>query len=154
MVVKLIVYALVGAFMMLVATVLVYLAARVGLSLRGIAYQAPVGVTIVDHAREVGVAALMTAFGVSLGALLRTQVPTVAGVLIWALAIESIIAMVRPAVGTWLPFVVFSQVTGGRLGGSGSAIGLDRPEAFAVSLAYIAVLSAAAVIISMSRDVT
>ncbi len=154
MVVKLLVYAFVGAAMMLVAMVLVQLTALVGVELRSLDYRMPAGMTLADPAREVVVAGLMTAFGVGLGALLRLQVPTVAGVLIWALAVESVITVVRPAIGTWLPFVVFGQVTGGRLGGASSGVGLERPEAFLVSVIYIAVVSVAAVLISMSRDVT
>lgn len=154
MIVKLVVYALVGATMMLLAIALVQVTARVGVELRGIGYQAPAGMTLADPAREIAVAGLMTAFGVALGALLRAQVPTVAGVLIWAFAVESIIAMVRPKIGAWLPFMVFNQVTGGRLGDAGSGIGLERPEAFAVSVVYILTVSVAAILISMSRDVT
>jgi hypothetical protein len=154
MIVKLVVYALVGAAMMLLAIALVQLTARVGLQVRDIAYQSPAGTTLADPARQIVVAGLMTAFGVSLGALLRAQVPTVAGVLIWAFAVESIIALVRPKIGVWLPFTVFGQVTGGRVGGVESSIGLERPEAFLVSVVYICVVSVAAVLISMSRDVT
>ena len=154
MIAKLVVYALVGAAMMLVAIVLVQLTARMGLQVRGIGYQSPEGMTLADPARQVVVAGLMTAFGVSLGALLRAQVPTVAGVLIWAFAVESIIALVRPKVGVWLPFTVFNQVTGGNIGGAESSSGLGRPEAFLVSVVYIGIVSVAAVLISMSRDVT
>jgi len=154
MIAKLVVYALVGAAMMLVAIVLVQLTARMGLQVRGIGYQSPEGMTLADPARQVVVAGLMTAFGVSLGALLRAQVPTVAGVLIWAFAVESIIAMVRPKIGVWLPFTVFNQVIGGNIGGAESSSGLERPEAFLVSVVYIGIVSVAAVLISMSRDVT
>ena len=152
MLVKLAVFGLVGAAMMLLATVLVQAVAVVGLSLRGVPYA--IDLSLTESALEVVVAGLMTAFGVALGALLRLQVPTVAGVLIWAFAVESIIAAVKPRIGVWLPFTVFSQVTGGKLGGAGSAVGLDRPVAFLVSVVYIAVLGVAAVLISMSRDVT
>jgi len=154
MIVKLVVYALVGAAMMLLAIALVQLTARAGLQVRGIDYQSPAGTTLADPARQIVVAGLMTAFGVSLGALLRLQVPTVAGVLIGAFAVESIIAIVRPKIGVWLPFTVFNQVIGGRVGGAESSIGLERPAAFLVSVAYIGIVSVAAVLISMSRDVT
>lgn len=152
MVVKLLVYGLVGAAMMLLATLLVQATAVLGLDLRGVAYT--IDLSWADASREVVVAGLMTAFGVALGALLRQQVPTVAGVLIWALAVESVIAAIKPTIGVWLPFTVFGQVTGGRLGGAESSLGLGRPEAFFVSIVYIAVTSVAAVLISMSRDVT
>ena len=51
----------------------------------------------------------MTAFGVGLGALLRAQVPTVAGVLVWALIIEPTVAALKPAIGKLLPFEAFQQ---------------------------------------------
>ena len=154
MVVKLAVYALIGAATMALALALVALTGVVGLEVRGVSFGSLFDVGLADLARRLVVAGLMTAFGVALGALLRLQVATVAGVLIWALAIEPIIAVVRPKIGTWLPFTVFNQVTGGRVGGVESSIGLGRPEAFLVSVAYIGIVSVAAVLISMSRDVT
>jgi hypothetical protein len=154
MVVKLAVYALIGAATMALALALVALTGVVGLEVRGVSSGSLFDVGPADLARRLVVAGLMTAFGVALGALLRLQVATVAGVLIWALAIEPIIAVVRPKIGTWLPFTVFNQVTGGRVGGVESSIGLGRPEAFLVSVAYIGIVSVAAVLISMSRDVT
>lgn len=154
MVAKLAVYAGVGALAMAFSLLLVVITGVVGLEVRGVDSSAMLDLAFADVARQMGVAGLMTAFGVALGALFRAQVATVAGVLIWALAIETVIALVRPMVGTWLPFVVFSQVTEGRLGGAQSDLGLDRPEAFAVSVLYIGVISVAAVLISMSRDVT
>jgi hypothetical protein len=153
-VVKLTVYALIGAAMMGVSLALVALTGFVGLEIRGVDSGSLFDVGLVDLARQLVVAGLMTAFGVALGALLRLQVATVAGVLIWALAIEPIIAVIRPTIGSWLPFTVFTQVTGGQLGGVESSIGLERPEAFLVSVAYIGIVSVAAVLISMSRDVT
>lgn len=154
MAVKLLVYAVVGLLIMLIVLALVCLVVLVGGAARGVAVDPPGGADFVDYARQILVAGLITAFGVSLGALLRAQVPTVAGVLIWALAIENIIAMLKPKIGSWLPFIVFSQVTGGRLGGGESDYGLTRPEAFLVSIVYIAAVSVAAVYISMRRDVT
>ena len=58
---------------------------------------------------------MMTAFGVSPGALFRAQVPTVAGVVVWALAIEGIITVIKPRIGIYLPFAAFQQLT---MGGS------------------------------------
>ena len=154
MVVKLVVYALIGAATMALALALVALTGVIGLEVRGVSSGSLFDVGLADLPRQLVVAGLMTAFGVALGALLHLQVATVAGVLIWALAIESIIALVRPKIGVWLPFTVFNQVTGGRVGGVESSIGLERPEAFLVSVVYIGIVSVAAVLISMSRDVT
>ena len=86
------------------------------------------------------------------------QVVTVAAALIWALFVESIIAVLKPTVGIWLPFMVFNQVSAVRTG-TGDGVDtvtdqLSRPTAFLVSLLYIGVLSVAAVLISLRRDVT
>lgn len=159
MVVKLAVYAVVGILTMLVAVVLVYLVILLGGTVRGIEIDASGGSMLGDFARSIIVAGLITTFGVGLGALFRAQVITVAGALIWALAVENIIAVVKPAVGKWLPFVVFNQVSAAQLSEDSAGLGgvteqLSRPEAFAVSLAYIAIVSVAAVFISLRRDVT
>ena len=82
----------------------------VGLPMRGVSYQTPDGAALADYARQIGTAGLITAFGVALGALLRAQVVTVAGTLIWALLVEPLIVAFKPQMGTWLPFNVFSQV--------------------------------------------
>jgi ABC-2 type transport system permease protein len=156
-VVKLVVYGLVGAAAMLLALALVQLISVVGLPLRGLPYHFPDGAALIDYARQIGTAGLMTAFGVALGALFRNQVVTVAGVLIWALAVETVIFAVKEQVAIWLPFMVFNQVIGGPLGqgvGDTTGPGLSRPEAFLVSIGYIAALSVLAVFISMRRDVT
>jgi len=159
MVVKLIIYALVGMVTMLLAVVLVYVVIRIGGAVRGIDIDATGGSTWGDYARQIVVAGLITTFGVALGALFRAQVITVAATLIWALFVENIIGLIKPAVGTWLPFIVFNQVSAGQMPGDGAdpAITgemLARPQAFLVSIAYIAIVSVAAVFISLRRDVT
>ncbi len=63
-------------------------------------------------------------------------------------------ALIRSKIGMRLLRCCLGAVTGERLGGFESTIGLDRPEAFAVSLAYIGLAIIAAVAISMNRDVT
>jgi hypothetical protein len=158
MAMKLIVYAAVGIVTMLVAVVLVSLVIRIGGAIRGVQIDATAGSTIGDYARQIVVAGLITTFGVALGALFRAQIITVAGVLIWALAVENIIVVLKPAIGRWLPFAVFDTVSAGQAAGSGSgALTVDmltRPQAFIVSLIYIAIVSVAAVFISLRRDVT
>jgi ABC-2 type transport system permease protein len=156
MVVKLVVYAVVGCLVMLLALLLANLIGAIGLPIRGVSYPAPDGAALADYARQIVTAGLITAFGVALGALFRAQVATVAGTLIWALMVEPLIVVFKPHIGTWLPFNVFSQVISLQIGGveSGAAEGLSRPEAFLVSIGYIAVFSVLAVFISMRRDVT
>ena len=160
--VKLVSYALVGAAVMLLTGVLVVLVTAIVAGIRGIPLDPGQGtsaddlITAGNIALFIATVGLMTAFGVGLGALLRAQVPTVAGALVWALAIEPIITAVRPSVGRFLPFTAFQQLNFGGVstGMEGVDVGLTRPEAFLVSLAYIALVSVAAVYISMRRDVT
>ncbi len=158
MVVKLAVYAGVGIVTMLVAVVLVYLVILLGGAVRGVQIDATGGSTLGDYARQIVVAGLITTFGVALGALFRAQVITVAGALIWALAVENIIVVLKPTVGRWLPFTVFNTVSAGQMSGSSpdpaAADMLTRPQAFIVSLVFIAIVGVAAVFISLRRDVT
>ncbi len=158
MAMKLVVYAVVGIVTMVVAVILVYVVIRIGGVVRGVNIDATGGSTLGDYARQIVVAGLITTFGVALGALFRAQVITVAGVLIWALAVENIIVVLKPAIGRWLPFTVFNTVSAGQTTGSGAdAVTTDmltRPQAFIVSIVYIAIVSVAAVFISLRRDVT
>ena len=156
MVVKLVVYALVGCLAMLLALLLANLIGAIGLPIRGMRFPAPDGAALADYARQIVTAGLITAFGVALGALFRAQVVTVAGTLIWALMVEPLVVVFKPHIGAWLPFDVFSQVISMPIGAAepGTAGGLSRPEAFLVSIGYIAAASVLAVFISMRRDVT
>jgi ABC-2 type transport system permease protein len=159
MVVKLAVYALVGMAMMLMAVLLVFAAIAVGGAIRGVSIDVTGDATAADYARQIVVAGLITTFGVALGALVRLQVIAVAVTLVWALVAEPLIAALKPAVGNWLPFSVFDQVAVTNVSlqaadSTATITGLDRPQAFLVSVAYIAVVSVAAVFISLRRDVT
>lgn len=158
-VVKLAVCAVIGAAVMLVSGLLALVTATIGVEARGLDLGIKAAeVTDWEIVRDVALAllttGLATAFGVALGALVRHQVITVAGTLIWALAAENIIAGLKPGVGQWLPFTAFLQVVANT--GEAEAVGpaLSSLEAFGVSVAYIAVASVAAVFITMRRDVT
>ena len=157
-VVKLVCYAVVGAVVMALTGLLVFAAIWLTGTIRGMSYDALFG--WLDNEFPLSAVALflvtvglMTAFGVGLGALFRAQVPTVAGTLVWALAIEGIIFAVRPRVGQYLPFTALDQLSF-TAEMEMATVGLSRPEAFLVSLAYIAGVSLLAVFISMRRDVT
>ncbi len=159
MVTKLAVYAVVGMATMLLAVALVYVVIGVGGAVRGVDIDATGGATGGDYARQIVVAGLITAFGVALGALVRAQIVTVAATLIWALFVENLIAVLKPAVGTWLPFSVFNQVSAAQYSMEVddtpfATTGLSGPQAFLVSVAYIAIVSVAAVFISLRRDVS
>ena len=160
-VVKLICYAAIGAAVMAATALLVVAAIGVIAALRGVqvpwlqASNIDDLTTLRDIALFLVTVGFMTAFGVGLGALFRAQVPTVAGVLIWALFVENIIAVIKPHIGKFLPFTAFQQLDfGAAQSGDAASSALTRPEAFLVSLVYIAVVSIAAVFISMRRDVT
>ena len=160
-VVKLFSYGLVGAAVMAVTGLLVVAAMGAVAAIRGFSimdmegFEASSLGTLGSVALYIATVGLMTAFGVALGALLRAQVPTVAGTLIWALFIEGIVVAFKPGVGKYLPFEVFSQLTIGPESDTMSeVVQLTRPEAFALSLVYIGVVSLAAVYLSMRRDVT
>jgi len=164
MIVKLVCYAIVGTAVMAATALLVVLTIAAIGAVRDIALpwlstsKVSDLETLRDAAMFLVTAGLMTAFGVSLGALFRAQVPTVAGVVVWALAAENIIAVIKPHFGIYLPFAAFQQLTMGGALRTGEADALlpllSRPEAFLVASAYIAVFSVAAVYISMRRDVT
>jgi hypothetical protein len=163
MVVKLVCYGVVGTLVMAATGLLVVAAIALIAALRDIALpwlttsSLSDAETIRDLCMFLLATGMMTAFGVSLGALFRAQVPTVAGVVVWALAIEGIIAVVKPRIGIYLPFAAFQQLTMGgslRVEDAGGLPTLTRPEAFLVAVAYIAVFSVAAVYISLRRDVT
>jgi ABC-type transport system involved in multi-copper enzyme maturation permease subunit len=158
---KLAVCFVVGVVVLALVGFLLTLTALVGYEVRGLElktgtlFEDGVALTIVLVLLAAG---LMASFGVGLGALFRNQPATVAGTLIWALAVESIVVGLKPRVGQYLPFAVLDQVVAGgvTIGAETEAaqIGLSRPEAFLISLAYIAVVSVAAVYTTMRRDVT
>lgn len=157
---KLLVCAVIGTAVMFVTGMLAVITAYVGAELRGI----DLGLTQASETsdwellRDISLVlvttGLATSFGVALGALIRHQVITVAGTLIWALAVENIITGLKPSVGEWLPFTVFLQVVANT--GEVDPVGpsLTSLQAFVVSLAYIALASVAAVYTTMRRDVT
>jgi hypothetical protein len=157
-VVKLFVCFVVGVVVLALVGFLVTLTALVGYEVRGLELETGtlfddgVALTIVLVLLAAG---LEASFGVGLGALFRNQPATVAGTLIWALAVESIVVGLKPKIGLYLPFAALDQVVSGSISmGAETEIGLARPEAFLVSLAYIAVVSVAAVYTTMRRDVT
>jgi ABC-type transport system involved in multi-copper enzyme maturation permease subunit len=156
--VKLFVCFLVGVAVLALVGLLLTLTAGIGYEIRGLALDMSsiTGDELQTIPLALVAAGLMSSFGVGLGALLRNQPVTVAGVLLWALAAEGVIFGLRPSVGQYLPFTALERVgvQGGMTMGEAFDVGLSRPEAFVLSLAYIAAVSVAAVFISLRRDVT
>ncbi len=156
--VKLAVCFVVGVVVLAVVGVVLVLVALIGYQVRGLELDLG-SITTGETAKTIALvlvtAGLMASFGVGLGALFRNQPVTVAGTLIWALGVESIIFGLKPGVGQYLPFSALEQVVSGALTvGAESDIGLTRPQAFLVSLGYIAAVSVVAVYTTMRRDVT
>ena len=117
----------------------------VGPETLGALWQGPVGLV------------LNAAFGVAIGALLRSQVVTITVTLVWLFIAEQLVAGLLPDVGRWLPFQalnalflsdeVLAQVPEGQL------MPLDAGVALAVFLAYVAVAVVAAGVLLRTRDV-
>jgi ABC-2 type transport system permease protein len=156
--VKLVVCFVVGVAVLALVGLLVSLTAMIGYGVRGLELDTT-GLFDDGASQTIAMvllaAGLMASFGVGLGALFRNQPVTVAGTLIWALAVEGIVVGLKPEVGQYLPFTALQQVVaGGVTMGVESDVGLTRPEAFFVSLAYITIVSVIAVYTTMRRDVT
>jgi ABC-2 type transport system permease protein len=158
MLIKLLVYTLVGAGAAALTLVATQAIGVVGLSLRGLPQLWPNGDQLTSYARLVVTTGLVGAFGVALGALIRNQILTVAGALIWVFLevtiIVPVLILLKPGVAPWLPFTVFSQVVNAPVTGQAADIGLNAWQAFAVSIAYIAAASVAATLTTLRRDVT
>lgn len=157
--VKLAVYAVVGALVMLVMLALALGTAALVLQLRGVELDLTTGAVDTGDILEqlallLLMAGLLTAFGVGLGALFRNQPITVAGTLIWALGIENTVYALKPAVGRWLPFQALTGVAGGLEDFDAALPTLSRSESLLLSLAYIGAVSVAALYLSLRRDVT
>ena len=157
---KLVVYAVVGIVTMLVAVVLVYVVIRLGGAIRGVDIDATGELTLGDYARQVVVAGLITTFGVALGALLpRPGHHRRRHAHLGARRREHR----RRAQAGRRRLAAVHRVQHREHGDSCPAApatrraerdALARPQAFLVSLVYIAIVSVAAVFISLRRDVT
>ncbi len=101
--------------------------------------------------------ALNAILGVAVGALVRSQIAAIAGVLIWFFVVESIIATLAPAAGRWLPFQALNSLFLGQEAREAAleagVIVFTPLVALAVFLAYVATASATAVILLRTRDV-
>jgi pimeloyl-ACP methyl ester carboxylesterase len=114
MAVKLAVCFVVGVAVLVVVGLLLIVVAAVGYQIRGLDPHTSSMTdreTIETVALILLTAGLMASFGAGLGALFRNQPVTVAGTLIWALAVESIIFGLKPVIGQYLPFSALTQPT-------------------------------------------
>jgi len=100
---------------------------------------------------------LNAAFGVAIGALLRSQVVAITITLVWLFVAEQLVSGLLPDVGRWLPFQalnalflsdeVLANVPEGQL------VPLDAGVALVVFLAYVAAAVVAAGVLLRTRDV-
>jgi ABC-2 type transport system permease protein len=102
--------------------------------------------------------AMVTIFGVALGALIRNQVVAVTTALVWFLLVETIFFQLVPSVGKWLPFTALQSVFLSQQAREAFPAGMDLPYlsqgvGLAVFLGYVVVTSVAAVLLLRFRDV-
>lgn len=100
---------------------------------------------------------LNAAFGVAIGALLRSQVVTITLTLVWLFVAEQLVTGLLPDVGRWMPFQalnsvflseeIMAQVPEGQMMPLEPALGL------VVFLGYVAVAVVAAGVLLRTRDV-
>jgi hypothetical protein len=93
-------------------------------------------------------AALWGAFGVGLGALVRSQVGAIVGLLVWALLVEGILFALVPGFARFLPGQASSAMTSVE-----TAHALAPAAAAAVLAAYALVLAVAGAVVTARRDV-
>jgi hypothetical protein len=101
--------------------------------------------------------ALASLLGVAIGAVVRSQVLAIAGTLIYAFLVETLIGQFFPAFARWLPFQalggVFSSPETRASIPEGFPMPLEPAIAIVVFLFYAAVLATAAVTLMRFRDV-
>jgi ABC-2 type transport system permease protein len=106
--------------------------------------------------RNAEVAALLGAFGLALGTLVRNQPVAIVGVLILAFAIEPTLVGLVPSVGRFAPFSALSgsiqHIPASDIGGSDDLNLLSPAAAWLAMLAWIAVPFAAGAVLLRRRD--
>lgn len=95
--------------------------------------------------------ALYAVLGVSVGALITSQLAAILLALLWVLLIEGLIGAIRPEVGKWLPGGAAQAILGGQSPGGDL---LPPAVAVLVLLAYAVVLGAVAASTTLRRDIT
>jgi ABC-type transport system involved in multi-copper enzyme maturation permease subunit len=106
--------------------------------------------------------ALLAAVGTGVGALIRSQLAAVIGVLVWSIVIESLVGGLFTGVRPYLPYTAATTMAGTNLGGAAfgpahSTTGGGAPLPFVAAAALIAALAAvlalAAARTTVRRDV-
>lgn len=106
-------------------------------------------------------AALLAVLGVGLGSLVRSQLASVVGALIWAFFVETIVGGFFNSISPYLPYTTATTIAGSRLGGGGfgfagsnTATPLPFGVAAALVCAVAVAVSAAAAGTTVRADVT
>jgi ABC-2 type transport system permease protein len=92
--------------------------------------------------------------GVTIGALIRSQVVGLTVTLVWLFLVENLVLGLWPSIGRWLPFQALNSlfIPADAASGAGFTL-LDPPVALATFLAYVVAVSALAVALLRTRDV-
>ena len=159
---KLGVYFVVGVVAAVAALLLTQLLLMVILPLRGLDILWPHGDIWSYYGKLLLTTGLFAAFGVALGALLRSQVLAVALTLSWMVLEVTIIPPLLLLAGLdqvqqWLPLNIFFQATGMAEAMGGEEAGqlvMSAGKAMLVGVGYIAVVAVVSVFTTMRRDVT
>ena len=109
-----------------------------------------------QYGRNAVLAALLGAFGVAIGGLVRNQIAAVVGVLSVSLVVEPVVLSLAPSVGRFGPFGALSLAAAGLpndAGGIPASVDLvSQPVAVALLAAWIAVALLAATALLAHRD--
>jgi ABC-2 type transport system permease protein len=138
----------VGAVFGLVGGCVPLLVALVWFAAKG--HTVPLDGTIAIVILEIGLQALFGAvMGVAVGAILRSQVAAIVGLLVWVLVVESIVSGLVPVTAKWFPF----SGAGGAFDSQASSNLFARPQAAVLMAAYVVAAWAIAVWYERRRDV-
>jgi ABC-2 type transport system permease protein len=148
---KIVSYAIAGAVLSLTVTVTIMIVGSVILGARGeptVAF----GDLLDVLWRNLTVAALLGAFGVCLGALIRNQVAAIIGVIVFAFVFEPALFAITPEVGRFGPTSSAPNAILGFESDADDGDYLSAAAGLAVMLGWIAALGAAGAALLRSRD--
>lgn len=147
---KVVAFAVAGALLSLAIAIAIAVVGLAILSVRGLPTPG-LGDLVSLAGRNAAVAALLGAFGVGVGALVRNQPVAIVGVFVVALIVEPLLLGVAPSVGRFGPIIALP--TGiAQDGGTDNNDILSPLPALAFMLAWIAVLFAAGGTLLRRRD--
>jgi ABC-2 type transport system permease protein len=98
---------------------------------------------------SVAVTAMMAAFGVGLGAVIRNQVLAIIGLVVWFMVVENVVLSLAPSVGKFFPLAAGDAMTG-----INSDDLLTAPQGAVVLTGYVIAFFVAGLAITRRTDVT